>query len=140
LFKKQGNSMLMAMDANTNQSEMTVHERRRSERFKVNKDVFITFRPDFDRIGKVTDINKGGLGFEYVSFDRVDKLEHVEVDIFSKSNNLYISRIACNVVYDISKGPFFILNSTETRRCGLQFGQLSKDHLGSLSALLKDLR
>ena len=132
--------MLMAMDVIINQSEISGHERRRSERLQVNSEVFITFRPDFDKIGKVMDINKEGIGFEYVSFDKVDKLEDVEVDVFSKSNNLYISRIPCKVVYDISKDSFFILNNAETRRCGLQFGELSKHHLASLSALLNDLR
>ena len=132
--------MRIARDVNTSQSEIAGCERRRSKRFQVNEEVFIAFRPDFDRIGKVTDINKGGIGFEYVSFDRVDKLEHVEVDVFSKSSNLYISRLPCRVVYDISQDSFFILNNAETRRCGLQFYQLSRDHLASLSALLKDLR
>jgi hypothetical protein len=36
-------------------------ERRLHERYELKERVFITFRPEFDRIGWITDISKGGV-------------------------------------------------------------------------------
>jgi hypothetical protein len=108
-------------DAKNADSEMTVLERRQYTRFTVSEDVFVTFRPSFDRIGNVKDISKGGIGCEYLAFDKLDKVEQVEVDIFSKAHGFYISNVPCRVAYDTSDHSLFLLSGAEVRRCGLQF-------------------
>ena len=125
----------VAMNYHATVEESTV-DRRQSERFRPTAEVFLTFRPNFERIGSVKDISKTGVSFEYLSFDNSDTAEHVEVDIFSGEKNFYISRIPCKVVYNIRKDIAFLLHDAETRRCGLQFEQLDDQQTSSLSAFL----
>jgi len=131
--------MPLVADTKITDPEMTVPERRRFTRFTVSKDVFVTFRPGFDRMGSATDISKGGIGFEYLAFDKPDKLEQVEVDIFSRSHDFYISHVPCRVAYDTSDHSLFLVHGAEVRRCGLQFVRLSEHQAASLSHIIHDL-
>lgn len=122
-----------ALDCYTTVREGSV-DRRQSERFPVADEVFLTFRPNFERIGSVKDISKTGISFEYLSFEECDRVEYVDVDVFSASQDLYISRVPCRIVYDIRKEPAFILEDAETRRCGMEFGQLSEQQASAFSS------
>lgn len=122
-----------ALDLFTIVWENTV-DRRRSERFPVADEVFLTFRPHFERIGNVKDISKTGISFEYLSFEESEAVEYVDVDIFSASEGFYITRVPCRVIYDIRKEPAFLLQDAETRRCGLEFGQLTEQQISAFSS------
>lgn len=112
-------------------------ERRQSERLPVAGEVFLAFRPNFDRIGNVKDISKTGICFEYLALDESSADEYVEVDVFSAAEQLYISRIPCRVVYDIRKEAAFILQGAETRRCGLEFRALGEQQADGLSSFFQ---
>ena len=129
--------MCLAADANCKNLKIRVGERRGSKRFQVTKEVFLTFRPDFERIGRVRDISKGGIAFEYLAFRKPSKVKHVEVDIFSRLGNVYISHIPCKVLYDIGKDTLSFLSTAGIRRCGLQFGQLTKNQMARLLTFLR---
>ena len=109
-------------------------DRRQHERFPVADEVFLTFRPSFERIGSVKDISKTGISFEYLAFEEGEEVEYVDVDVFSASQDLYISRIPCRIVYDIRKEPAFILRDAETRRCGMEFGELSEQQASAFAS------
>jgi hypothetical protein len=128
----------LAMNHHTTVMESIV-DRRQSERFRPTAEVFLTFRPNFERIGSVRDISQTGVSFEYLSFDHSETVEHVEVDIFSGEQNFYISHIPCKVVYNIRKDASFLLHNAETRRCGLQFEQLNDQQASSLLTFLSQL-
>lgn len=115
--------------------------RRRSQRFTVKDTVFLTFRPGFDKMGRLKDISKSGVAFEYISLDRQAEsgtleYESVEVDIFSNAKGLYLSRVPCKIVYDVRTADFFGRKLFENRRCGLKFGPLSHNQKAQLVALL----
>jgi hypothetical protein len=131
--------MRLTTEVNSTDPRISTDERRRSKRYPVAKKVFLTFRPGFERMGTVKDFSEGGLCFEYLALRKLDRVEHVEVYIFSRSNNFYLSRIPCEVVYDQSKDRLSILKNAETRRCGLRFGQLSEYQSSSLTAIFKRL-
>jgi hypothetical protein len=130
--------MSPALNYHTTVLESTV-DRRQSERFPVTSEVFLSFRPNFERIGSVKDISETGICFEYLAFEKNERLEYVEVDIFSGSQNFYISRVPCRVVYDNRRDAAFILHDAETRRCGLQFQQLTAHQASHLAAFLNGL-
>jgi hypothetical protein len=119
-------------------------DRRLAERYEVARDVFLSLGPSFERTGSVRDISKTGISFEYLSFENLGKPEngksrYAEAYLLSKSDDLYISRIPCEIVYDSSKGGAAWLHNTETRLCGLKFGNLNDQQNSKLLAFLDKL-
>ena len=113
-------------------------ERRRHERRELKERVFITIRPQFDRIGWLTDISKGGVSFEYATIQDYDAMmEKIEVDIFSSPRKFDLSNLPCKLVYDtpVDKGKGF-METIETRRCGMVFGEMSQHQSVQLAAVL----
>jgi hypothetical protein len=119
-------------------------ERRRYERYEVKARIFITFRPQFDRIGWITDISKGGLSLEYSTIQEYSALtEKVNVDIFSSPRKFDLSNLPCQLIYDarVDRGKGFIetIETIETRRCGLVFENLSPHQEGQLEVVLSEV-
>jgi hypothetical protein len=114
-------------------------ERRRYERYEVNDRIFITFRPQFDRIGWITNISKGGVSLEYSTIQEYSALtEKVSVDIFCSPRKFDLSNLPCQLVYDarVDRGKGFI-ETIETRRCGLVFENLSPHQADQLEVILR---
>ena len=111
-------------------------ERRQSPRYALNTDVFLVFRPEFTKLGKLMDVSGGGVAFEYAVFDHYEKVAAAEVDIFaSEPDQFMLSRVPCRVAYDV-KIEKLTLGGIETRRCGLAFEQLSQTQSELLNLLL----
>lgn len=113
-------------------------ERRRYERFEVKDRFFITFRPNFDRIGWITDISNKGISLEYTTIQEYFPLnENVSVDIFSSPKKFDLSNLPCQLIYDkrVDRGNGFI-ETIETRRCGLFFENLSSYQAAQLDIVL----
>lgn len=117
-------------------------ERRRHKRYLTNDNIFITFRPHFDRIGSISDISRGGVSLEYSVIQDYSALtDKLWVDIFCSSKKLELTNVPCRLIYDrrveIDKG---FLKTIETRRCGLEFSDLSQYQTARLEAELNDCR
>jgi hypothetical protein len=115
-------------------------ERRRHTRHELNDQVFIAFRPDFDRIGWLLDISKGGVSFEYPVLQNYPTLAmDVCIDIFSAPRKFELSNLSCDLVYDArferEKGVFKTIG---TRRCGLSFKNLTPQKTAQLEVILKE--
>lgn len=105
--------------------------RRQSQRYSVIDTVFLTFRPYFDKMGKLKDISKSGVAFEYVALENrahseCDDLNKIEIDIFSGSIGFHLARVSCKIVYDIGITASYGTGLFDNRRCGLQFSNLCK--------------
>jgi c-di-GMP-binding flagellar brake protein YcgR len=98
-------------------------ERRRHERYELKEQVFITFRPEFNRIGWITDISKGGVALQFSAVQDYSELpENIHADIFGFPQGFNLPNVRCKLVYDIhDRGLGFI----GTRRCGLAFDEMS---------------
>ncbi len=113
-----------------------VEDRRRFHRFGIKNAVFITFRPEFDMIGKLTDISAGGLAFEYNSFGDREKSELVEIALFSHPKDYSLPKAVCRVVYDREVEDCYSFKGFQTRRCGLEFCDLTSDQMLQLDMLM----
>ena len=61
-----------------------------------------------------------------------------EIDIFFPGNSFFLHKVPCKIVYDI-QGPKSNNNiSIITHRCGLHFGELTKNQSEILELFLKD--
>ena len=117
-------------------------ERRQHERYSTNDNIFITFRPHFDRIGSISDISRGGVSLEYSVIQDYSALtDKLWVDIFCSSKKLELSNVPCRLIYDrrvdTDKG---FLKTIETRRCGLEFSELSPYQTSKLEIELSHCR
>ena len=121
-----------------NMREQRTADRRKSPRYALENDVFLFFRPNFGRIGRLINVSSRGLAFEYSSLGEHENVADVEVDIFTdQPRKLVLPRVSCKVVYDISLEPP-TFDGVETRLCGIKFNQLSQTHSDLLKALLGD--
>jgi hypothetical protein len=111
-------------------------DRRNSKRFALKDDVYLVFRPGFERLGRIKDISKGGIAVEFPVYDPYEKTATVEVDIIVPTRSWNLKSLACKVVYDV-KMDRPTLSGFETRRCGLKFEQpISDEHKTTLRQLL----
>jgi hypothetical protein len=113
-------------------------ERRKHTRYEVKDRIFITFRPNFDRIGWITDISKGGVSLEYSTLQEFSALtDKVCVDIFSSPRKFDLSNLRCQMIYDarVESEKGFI-ETIETRRCGLNFESLSPHQAAQIDIVL----
>lgn len=110
--------------------------RREHPRYKIKSDVFLTFRPQFKKIGKLRDISRGGVAFEYTLYEEMGDYSDVEVDIFSASKDIHIMRVPCKVVYDFPIETYPSFNNIVTRRCGLRFLKLSDQQMSQIKSFI----
>ena len=114
-------------------------ERRRKARLRPKSLTFVAVRPEFARLGKLLDISKGGLCFQYMSEeDQKGDGTLLKVDVFISQNGYYLPRVPCRVIYDtkIKKG-MISTTGLKLRRCGLKFEGLTEEQADQIELYLK---
>ena len=114
-------------------------ERRKDTRYIVKDNEFYVFNQGSKIAGKLIDISKGGLAYQYMPIEG-KKLESNRYDIISAgSQHFYLFDIICKTIYDT--GDLFVNQSstdTERRRRGLQYGKLAENEQAKLELLLRN--
>lgn len=107
-------------------------ERRRLNRFWIQDKVFVSLGLKLPRVGRIKDISKGGLAFEYLTDYMSYKIDNdsdadkfLNATIFLVGNQFSLNDIPCMIVYDIP-GRVFINSLIVKKRCGIQFGSLTE--------------
>ncbi len=115
-------------------------ERREKARYRPQKLTFIAIKPQFVKLGKILDISEGGLCFQYlVKDDQIGDAPALEADIFMSENGYYLPDVSCKMVWDTPiQQDMTFPSGFQSRRCGLQFGRLTKDQKGKLERFLKE--
>jgi hypothetical protein len=115
-------------------------EKRKHIRCPPRGEAFAALQSESARVGRIRNIGKGGLAFEYTSIEDSECKGH-QVDIFVSGKGFHISHAPCRVIYDMALRrqhpdgtlfPTFI-----SRQCGLQFGELRKADREQLNMFLK---
>jgi len=90
-------------------------------------------------LGKIKDISRGGLAFEYIAHEG-QKRGSSEIDILITGDRFYLPKIPSKKIYDIKIGEEneISIDRLETRRCGLQFGELTEEQAAQLDFFLKN--
>lgn len=113
------------------------NERRKDERLKPSELTFVALRPDFNRLGKVIDISRGGICFQYmVPVDQDGLAEALWVDLFQSASTYYMPSVPCQLVYERRRQPGAFPVGMEYRQCGLRFADLSSDQSAQLALYL----
>ena len=105
---------------------------------------FVAVRPKFAKLGRLLDINRRGLCFQYMVESRAEgdlagSTVSLEIDIFIKNNEYYLPSLLCKLIYDakMKDGMIFPLG-LEYRRCGLKFRKPEKKQIDQLELFLKN--
>ncbi len=115
-------------------------ERRKHGRRKPVKTAFAAVSPDSGRLGKIVNISRGGLLFEYLCYG-TDAANVSLVDIFLPDNEFHLFGIPCRVISDAIP-PAGIgctnLSVVTCKRCSLCFEQLTDAQRKRLNFFLEN--
>lgn len=115
-------------------------EKRKDLRFLAEDNVIIALQNGFKRIGRVKDVSRGGLSFEYIHDDESNDVG-LEKNVFLWANEFSMSNIASQIVYDlpipIPPEYGWLTIQFISRRCGIQFGMLEEKQIAQLDFFLK---
>jgi hypothetical protein len=118
--------------------EQVETDKRKFRRFIAQDMAFAVFRPHFTKLGKIKDISRGGMAFEYVTFEG-EKKDSGEIDLFVSGARFHLSRIPAQTVYDsvVAKNHYSFSPFVERRRCAVQFGELNEEQMTQLRHFLE---
>lgn len=110
-----------------------LEEKRSFRRFKGGEGAFAAFIvPDrLINMGHIIDISMGGLCIQYLSFESSDG-ECSTIKIFGANDRfIHLDKVRCRIVY-VHEIPECSYEQIRTRRCGVEFQDLSVKHLSIL--------
>ncbi|UCD86681.1 MAG: PilZ domain-containing protein [Desulfobacterales bacterium] len=105
-------------------TKKTLVERRKHKRIQVRTGAFVGVGPHFNQVGPLIDISMGGLAFRYMA--REKQPDGLSLDIFLTDRDFYLDYVPFTAVSDF-KTP-----DTTTRRCSVQFGNLTQSQISCL--------
>ena len=115
-------------------------EQRRYSRLLPRENAFAALGRKYARVGKIKDISIDGLSFEYIVGED-SNYNSMQVDIFLPGNVFHLYNVPCKMVYDIEIHIPHVNNKyvkiLTTKRCGVQFENLSEEDLSQLELFLK---
>jgi hypothetical protein len=104
-------------------------EQRKHKRFKVLEGAFAALRspwPHSTRLGQIIDISMGGLAFGYIDIGG-ETGGPSELDIVLSVKNFYLYKVPFKEVSDFQMNKEVPFTFFVTRRCSVQFGELTQD-------------
>ena len=110
-------------------------ERRKHKRFQVLSGTFVALLPDYVKLGQIIDISMGGLAFRYMAGREPSR--GLYLDMFSSDKTFYLGKIPFETISDFETQdvPF---SSLATRRCGVQFGELTHIQTSQLEYFIQN--
>ncbi len=111
-------------------------ERRKFARYIVQENGFEVLSRDLKVVGKLKNISRGGLAYQYTPADGKE-IEPEIVDILGKSPDpFYLQGLVCQTVYDISElAADQTFTGAEIRVTGLQYIKLTENQERKLDFL-----
>ena len=108
-------------------------EKRKYKRFKGKEGACVAFiRPnELMNMGQIQDISMVGLSVRYVSTNEDNKGCSVIKIFGDNSRFIHLDKVQCRIIYD-REVPEGIWEQISTRRCGVEFENLSVKHLSLL--------
>ena len=114
-------------------------ERREFIRYIIQEDALQVFSHDLKIVGKLKDISKGGLSFQYTPIVG-EKPDTDSINIEAKGTDQFnLFDIACRIIYDmptLEEGQSF--TGAELRQRGLKFIGLAGNEQNKLELFLKN--
>jgi len=118
-------------------SRIKVVERRKHKRFQPKEGAYAAVRPQYDKIGQIIDVSRGGLAFRYmVCGSQEDKSS--ELDIFLIGDGFHLDKVPFQTVWDQEIRERSCAGSQRMRRCAVQFEELTQMQTLQLEEFIRD--
>ncbi len=111
-------------------------ERRKHRRFQVYHGTYVAIGPPYGKVGQLIDISMGGLSFRYVH--EKEQTNGSYVNIFLTEANFHLEKVPIKTILDFELTDESPSSSTKTRRCGLQFHDLTHDQASQLEFFIQN--
>ena len=111
-------------------------ERRQYERFKTNNGTIVQFSSCAKTPGRLIDIGFGGLAFDYMGKKRKTD-ESMHLQLISSAFDPSSARLSVTTIWDVKIGGRHANTNTETRRCGVQFENVTEDQQTTLDRFIR---
>jgi hypothetical protein len=117
--------------------EERLADRRRHERFRLKGKALAYYRTHSPKIGEIMDIGSGGLAFSYMGSSELPN-STFELEIMFPDRTDYLDALPCKAVSDLVVDGGTGQCAAGTRRCGVRFGDLTKDQKSKLASLIEN--
>ena len=122
---------------NSSQGAKETSDQRKHKRLRVQDGVYVVLRNETHKLGMILDVSPGGLAFKYVDDDGGMEASF-ELDIFLAGHGLVWKGVPHKTVSDVETERGIPFSSVRMRRRGVQFKDLSRDHLSHLEYVIQN--
>ena len=113
------------------------HEQRKNKRFHLKEGAFAIPSARSRKLWQIMDISRGGLAFQYVANgERI--YDSSDLDIASSSSSFYLAKVPFKAVSDLEIENGIRWSSLKVRRCGVQFGELTRNQVSLLEDFIQN--
>jgi hypothetical protein len=109
-------------------------ERRQHERLEIKGKAVAYYRTHSPKVAEIIDISKQGLAFSYIGSKELPD-SSFKIDIVFPDRTDYVEGIPCRYIADCEIDPG-TGDCIGTRRCSVQFGELTDDQRAKLECLI----
>lgn len=99
-------------------------ERREYTRFKAKSGAFAAIVSDFEKVGQIKDIGRGGLAFHYVPSDKLRPQENDKITIIYNGDNFVLKNIQIKTVMDVELENIIFSRATLQRKMSVKFEEM----------------
>ncbi len=117
-------------------SQSRSKERRKHKRFQLPQGVFVGIGPHFTKLGRLRDLNMGGLAFRYIG--RGDSTNGSYVDIFMDEGHFFLGNVPIKVISDVEVVEKASFSSAALRRCAVKFKKLTRQQKAKLKEFIEN--
>lgn len=111
-------------------------EKRKHKRLKAKEGAFAVVTSDYNKIGQIRNISKGGLAFQYI--DNGEPLRgSIEIEIFSAAKNFYLRKLAAKVIMDSEVDSPVPFSSLPLKELVVQFEKMKPNQMLMLDYFLQ---
>jgi hypothetical protein len=111
-------------------------ERRRHKRFRIRNGAFVILDPSDTGAGRLIDISVNGLTFDYVA-SQEPPIEETELQISLTYSGFRLYGVPCKAIWNLVTYEI-PTTSLHTRRCGVQFGDLTPQQASQLEYFIQN--
>lgn len=110
---------------------------RSHQRFRVKEGAYAALKDDYNILGTIKDISKGGLSFQY--FVREKKVSgSLTIDIFRNGKEFYLKNIPFKITSDFPESSKVPFSTIMLRNCGGKFSVLTAKQMSKLDHFIKN--
>ena len=116
-------------------------ERRKHKRFKAKQGAFAVLTSDYNKLGQIKDIGKGGLSFCYIANgEQTDRFSEIEIYLIGDeiSDDFYLKKIPVRTVVDFEVDNKVSFSSLPMRQLSMHFEKLTSGQIFLLNYFLRE--